>query len=152
MDFHTPPRLYNLEPIIKSEIKPSGEKKKNNIYNLTKVSFTHHYTTYKLQFQNFPILICIDVSIKTYQIVCIRQASKWGLDIIWPLTLFLPAMGGISPYMSVMWPSLVRIGLNQYFNLRNQRNRLKQVLIYFKWENFGSVISESLCTEQRNLL
>jgi len=46
LDFHTPPRLYNLEHIIKSEIKPSGEKKKNNIYNLTKVSFTHHYTTY----------------------------------------------------------------------------------------------------------
>ena len=28
------------------------------------------------------------------------------------LTLFLPAMGGISPYMSVTWPSPVGIGLN----------------------------------------
>ena len=27
------------------------------------------------------------------------------------LTLFLPAKGGISPYMSVTWPSLVEIGL-----------------------------------------
>ena len=27
------------------------------------------------------------------------------------LTLFLPAKGGISPYMSVMWPSPVGIGL-----------------------------------------
>ena len=29
------------------------------------------------------------------------------------LTLFLPAMGGISPYMSVTWPSPVGIGLSQ---------------------------------------
>ena len=28
------------------------------------------------------------------------------------LTLFLPGKGGISPYMSVTWPSLVRIGLS----------------------------------------
>ena len=28
------------------------------------------------------------------------------------LTLFLPAMGEISPYMSVTWPSPVEIGLN----------------------------------------
>ena len=29
------------------------------------------------------------------------------------LTLFLPAKGGISPYMSVMWPSPVGIGLKK---------------------------------------
>ena len=29
-------------------------------------------------------------------------------------TLFLPAMGGISPYMSVTWPSPVGIGLSQW--------------------------------------
>ena len=51
---------------------------------------------------------------------------KWVLDIIRPL--------------------------NQHFKLKTQSNRLKQVLIYIKWENFESVISESLCTERRNLL
>ena len=35
-----------------------------------------------------------------------------NMYLIWYLTLFLPAKGGISPYMSVTWPSLVGIGLN----------------------------------------
>ena len=30
-----------------------------------------------------------------------------------PLTLFLPTKGGISPYISVTWPSPVGIGLNK---------------------------------------
>ena len=39
-----------------------------------KVSFTHRYTTQYLHFQNFIILISIDISIKTHQFVCISQA------------------------------------------------------------------------------
>ena len=61
--------------------------------------------------QKFNIPISIDISIKTYQFVCIRSRTacpwlgrlKWILDIIWPL--------------------------NQHFNLKNQRNRIKLVLM-----------------------
>ena len=43
------------------------------------------------------------------------------------LTLFLPAMGGISPYMSSTWPSAVGIGLSQLSKLFQKKScsRLK---------------------------
>ena len=43
--------------------------------------------------------------------------TKWKI-IFNCLTLFLPAKGGISPYMSVTWPSLVGIGLRPTQNIR----------------------------------
>ena len=43
-------------------------------------------------------------------IVYQKKFYKW-YDVLIPLTLFLPAKGGISPYMSFTWPSPVSIGL-----------------------------------------
>ena len=46
---------------------------------------------------------------------------------LWSLTLFLPAMGGISPYMSVTWPSLVGIGLSY----KDANNWTDQIKVFF---------------------
>ena len=43
------------------------------------------------------------------------QATIIKILTYYLLTLFLPAMGGISPYMSVTWPSPVGIGLNSLY-------------------------------------
>ena len=44
---------------------------------------------------------------KDFQVLISKIVFSW-------LTLFLPAKGGISPYMSIKWPSLVGIGLNVF--------------------------------------
>ena len=46
--------------------------------------------------------------LKILYIASTLKAQKWKKMA---LTLFLPAKGGISPYMSVTWPSPVGIGL-----------------------------------------
>ena len=45
------------------------------------------------------------------RMVCKAVKSSYPLGPFWDLTLFLPAMGRISPYMSIKWPSSVGIGL-----------------------------------------
>ena len=40
------------------------------------------------------------------------ETAQNNIRNLYNLTLFLPPMGGISPYMSITWPSPVGIGLN----------------------------------------
>ena len=67
----------------------------------------------------------------------------------WPvrrLTLFLPAMGGISPYMNVTWPSPVGIGLRiRYFSRISAAlgSWLSSTIDYSKI-NFGVASSERM--------
>ena len=57
--------------------------------------------------QKFNTPICIDISIKTHQFLCVSGRLKWILYIIWPF--------------------------NQHFKLKNQRNWLKQVWMLKFW-------------------
>ena len=62
------------------------------------------------------------------------------------LTLFLPALGGISPYMSVTWPSPVGIGLSHVHCFRIFFDHLHNTVV----KNMGS-FNVTIAPEDGNL-
>ena len=75
-------------------------------------------------------------------------------NFVW-LTLFLPAKGRISPYMSIKWPSPIRIGLKRLKCYRFIQADLLQafckpywkteILAFKKWLSWNILIITSCC-------
>ena len=112
-------RWQSIFQILHEETREQKQKETISYRYFPPLSITHGH---------FTLLTCIPEQ---------RPAPSFLQD----LTLFLPAMGGISPYMSVTWQQPVEIGLRTYSFLEKTYMMPKSIFyvkikrFFFSFEN-----------------